>query len=339
MGVKKMMVRKAIVIAASMLLVLAFVSTNDEVSRFLAAMKYGEPAITAMRSAHDESERQRLLAEITGEAEKRRIAPENARIDRVWKAIPGYNGLEVDIDKTLQEALAAPGVSPIRYFFKEVEPAIQLKDLGPIPIYRGNPNKKMISLMINVAWGNEYIDFILSTLKREQVKATFFLDGSWLKKNPDVAKQIQADGHEMSNHAYSHPDMKTLGRQAAHSQIARTEDLLKSVLNVDNKWFAPPSGSYSQATVQIAEEQGLKTVLWTIDTIDWQKPPADTVLRRISAKLEPGALILMHPTATTRDSIGGIIQTAKARGYAIGTVSETLSSSRVPAAVESEGGF
>ncbi|WP_028610986.1 polysaccharide deacetylase family protein [Paenibacillus harenae] len=334
-----MMIRKAAAVAASMLMVLVFVSMNDEVSRFLASMKYGFADAVPSNASVDETVKAELRSVITAEAEKRRIAPVNAKIDRVWKAIPGYNGLEVDIEKTLEAALLAPAPSTgsIRYLYKEIEPEIQLKDLGPVPIYRGNPNKKMISLMVNVAWGNEYIDSILSTLKREDVKATFFLDGSWLKKFPEVAQKIQADGHEMSNHAYSHPDMKTLSRQAAYSQISKTEDLLKSTLKVNNKWFAPPSGSYNQATVQIAEEQGLKTVLWTLDTIDWQKPPADTILRRISANLEPGALILMHPTASTRDAIGGIIATAKAKGYKLGTVSETLSSSRVPPAVEGAG--
>lgn len=334
MGVGVMMVRKAAVIAASMLMLLVFVSINDEVSQFLASLKYGnaKPASAVLTATLPE--RQRLLTIISAEAEKRRIDPVDARIDRVWKAIPGYNGIEVDVEKTLEAALHAPPTNTIQYVFKEVEPKIKLNDLGPYPIYRGNPNKKMISLMINVAWGNEYIDSILKTLKRENVKATFFLDGSWLNKNADIAKRIQAEGHEMSNHAYTHPDMSALSRQAQYNQISKTEALLKSALNVNNKWFAPPSGSFNQATVQIAAEQGLKTVLWTIDTVDWKKPPADSIIRKISMKLEPGALILMHPTSSTRDALAGLIATAKTRGYALGTVSETLSSKRIPAVVE-----
>lgn len=333
MGVGIMMLRKAAAIVASMLLVLVFVSMNDDISKFLSSLKYDNKMVYAQYS-YTQSEKQRLLNIISEEADKLNIAPVDARIDRVWRAIPGYNGLEVDVDKTLEAALLAPPSQTIPYVYKEVEPEISLNDLGPHPIFRGNPNKKMISLMINVAWGNEYIDSILKTLKREKVKATFFLDGSWLSKNADVAKQIQAEGHEMSNHAYTHPDMSAISREAQYNQIAKTEALLKSSLNVNNKWFAPPSGSFNQATVQIAEEQGLKTVLWTIDTVDWQKPPADAVVRKIAAKLEPGALILMHPTATTRDALPGIIATAKSKGYAIGTVSETLSSKRIPVEVE-----
>lgn len=334
MGVGAIMVRKAAAVAASILMVLVFVSINNDVSQFLASLKYGAAETAATEISHSETDRQRMLSVISAEAVKRKINPNDARIDRVWKAIPGYNGIEVDVEKTLEAALLAPPSNRIQYFYREVEPKIKLNDLGPYPIYRGNPNKKMISLMINVAWGNEYIESILKTLKRENVSVTFFLDGSWLNKNAEIAKRIQAEGHEMSNHAYTHPDMRALSRQAQRNQISKTEALLKSTLNVNNKWFAPPSGSFNQATVQIAEEEGLKTVLWTIDTVDWKKPPADAIVSKITAKLEPGALILMHPTSSSRDALAGIIAGAKAKGYAFGTVSETLSSKRLPDAVE-----
>lgn len=109
--------------------------------------------------------------------------------------------------------------------------------------------------MINVAWGNEYLDSILNTLKTEDVKATFFLDGSWLSKNKELALRIQQEGHEISNHAYSHPDMATLSRSEQQRQIVKTEQLLKE-MNVNNQWFAPPSGSFNATTVQVAREQG-----------------------------------------------------------------------------------
>jgi peptidoglycan/xylan/chitin deacetylase (PgdA/CDA1 family) len=139
----------------------------------------------------------------------------------------------------------------------------------------------------------------------------------------------------MSNHAYSHPNMSQLSRADAYKQIEKTEELLRSTLNVSNKWFAPPSGDFNQTTVQIAAEQRLKTVLWTLDTVDWKQPPPQTVVDKIASKLEPGALILMHPTKSSRDALPGLIAAAKAKGYAIGTVSDVLSSARVPSPVES----
>lgn len=335
-----MFIRKAAIIAASLLTLLVIVKWNKDVAAFTAILNRGEAMHTMALQSWSEAEKQELYHKITAEAEARSIAPINARIDRVWHAIPGYNGLIVDVEKTYEAALRAPQSAGIPFYYKEVEPEIGLRHLGPHPVYRGNPNKKMIAFMINVAWGNEYIDPILKTLEDEKVKATFFLDGSWLRKNPDIAKKIQAGGHEMSNHAYSHPDMKALNRSQQYEEIAKTEQLLVETLNVKNQWFAPPSGSYNQATVQIAKEQGLQTVLWTLDTVDWRKPSAESVVRKIDAGLEPGALILMHPTEASRDALAGMIASARAKGYAIGTVADTLSSARISSSeVEGASGF
>ncbi|WP_339063220.1 polysaccharide deacetylase family protein [Tepidibacillus marianensis] len=68
------------------------------------------------------------------------------------------------------------------FVWQEVEPKKNMAQYASYPIYRGNPQKPMVSLMINVAWGTEYLDSILRTLETEQVKTTFFLDGSWVEK-------------------------------------------------------------------------------------------------------------------------------------------------------------
>ncbi|GAB6931449.1 polysaccharide deacetylase family protein [Paenibacillus sp. JCM 10914] len=272
-----------------------------------------------------------LLAQIEAEAAKTRIEPVDAKVDSVWKAVPGYNGLEIDVEATFKSATTKkfkPGDS-LTYIYRQIPAKVTLDDLGEHPIYRGNPNKPMVSLMINVAWGNEYLVPMLNTLDAEQVKTTFFLDGSWLKKNPELAGEILKRGHEVENHAYTHPNMSRLSRERAELEIAKTQDLLKSSLGVDNKWFAPPSGDFNQQTVSIAAARGLKTVLWTLDTIDWKHPAPDAVVQKISSKVEPGFLILMHPTDTSSAALKGMIDGIRAKGLQIGTVSQTLSSDRI----------
>lgn len=277
----------------------------------------------------DSKGEEELLRKITEEAAKRRIEPVDAVVDRVWKAIPGYNGLEVDIQSTYQKARLKPEGSEIEYVYKQIPPKVSLADLGAQPIYRGNPNKPMAALMINVAWGDEFITPMLDTLDKEKVKATFFFDGSWLKKNPELAKEIQNRGHQLENHAYSHPNMSQLADARARLEISKTKALLKETLGVDNRWFAPPSGDFNDRTVRLAAEYGLKTVLWTVDTVDWRKPPADTIIDRVSSKVGPGSLILMHPTASTRDAMKGMISVIRSKGLQLGTVEETLSPDRV----------
>lgn len=325
--------KRASFIAASALMLVVLIKMNGNISSFMKHVKEQDAVYAFFQVNRSEEEKTLLLKQIKEEAEKLKIEPINARIDRVYKAVPGYNGLEVDIEATYELNVNAVRGAQLRYIYREVEPAIQLEDLGSYPIYKGNPEKRAVGLMINVAWGNEYLDSILNTLKDADVKATFFFDGSWLKKNKELAQRIAEEGHELSNHAYSHPDMANLSHFEQTQQIVKTEALLKE-MNASNKWFAPPSGSFNATTVKAAREHGLLTVLWTIDTIDWRNPSSEQVMTRIRSKLEPGALILMHPTAATEKTLPMMIQYMKEQGYFPGTVSHTLSSDRLQDGVE-----
>ena len=153
-------------------------------------------------------------------SDQHEIKPIDAKIDRVWKAIPGYNGLGVNIKASYKKMKAHGEFDKNKIVYKEIPPDIHLEDLDSEPIYRGNPQKPMVAFLINVAWGNEYIPGILKVLNEHQTKATFFFDGSWVKKNPDFAISIKEAGHEIGNHAYSHPDLQ-------QRSIAQTIEELK----------------------------------------------------------------------------------------------------------------
>ncbi|MGZ4121827.1 MAG: polysaccharide deacetylase family protein [Tumebacillaceae bacterium] len=289
----------------------------------LGLMIQGHPSnipVVATMSGHlnsDLRERVELLAK-QYDAE-----PINAKNDRVWKAIPGLNGLKIDVDATVKKSRNNPGET-ISLVAKQIPPKVSLRDLGPLPIYRGNPKKKQMALMINVAWGTEYIPDILALLKQNNVKATFFLDGSWTKKNPDVAKQIYDAGQEIGNHAYSHPDMSTYGTAAALREITRTNAVIQQATGITPKLFAPPGGAYNTNTLQSAYGQGMHSIMWTIDTLDWRKPPAATIANKVLTKAESGALVLMHPTEPTRDALRTLLPGLLQKGYSLVTVSELL---------------
>lgn len=99
-----------------------------------------------------------LLGQIEAAAAKSRIEPVDARVDSVWKAIPGYNGLEVDIEATYKAASSKKRKAgdAIPYVYRQIPAKVTLDDLGEQPIYRGNPSKPMVSMMINVAWGMNF---------------------------------------------------------------------------------------------------------------------------------------------------------------------------------------
>ncbi|MFD5019684.1 polysaccharide deacetylase family protein [Paenibacillus sp. NPDC058367] len=327
-----MKTEKVALVVACVAIVIGIGSTQGPVKDMLAQLKPQDDLAVWMDIPKAANNDLRLRIETA--AAKLNAPPVDAVVDRVWKAIPGYNGLEIDVESTYRNALLAPK-EPIKLVYRQIEPKVSLNELGAEPIYRGNPAKPMVSLMINVAWGNQYIVPMLDILDEENVKVTFFLDGSWLSKNPELATEMLKRGHEMENHAYTHPNMSTLSRARATVEIEKTQKLLKESLGVTNKWFAPPSGDFDQETVEIASSLGLKTVLWTVDTVDWRNPSPESIVAKITSKAEAGTLVLMHPTASSSKALKAMIRGIKAKGLQLGTVSQTLSAERlIPSDVE-----
>lgn len=270
-----------------------------------------------------------LYKKIKTYKDQHKTEPIDAKIDRVWKAIPGYNGLDVDIEASYKNMKANGDFNKNKIIFRETSPKIHLDDLEPSPIYRGNPEKPMVALLINVAWGNEYIPGILKILDDSQVKATFFFDGSWVKKNPDLATSISLRGHEIGNHAYSHPDLKQRSRNETMDELKKTNDVIEATLRTKPKWFAPPSGSFNQETIHVANELGMKTILWTVDTVDWKKPATSEMVRRVVTGVENGSMVLMHPTKPVAEGLESMISSIKEKGYQLGTVSDLMSEKRI----------
>ncbi|HEX7065338.1 MAG TPA: polysaccharide deacetylase family protein [Bacillales bacterium] len=276
------------------------------------------------------NEKNPLYSKIQKAAKQYKEPAIDARIDQVWKAIPGYDGLKVDVAASYQKMRKSEGgYDKDELVFREISPDVHLNDLPPAPIFKGNPHKPMVGLMVNVAWGNEYIPKMLKIMEQEDVHATFFLDGSWVKKNPDLAEMIAEEGHEIGNHAYSHPDMKTLSGTAIQRELQRTNTVIRATLDMTPELFAPPSGSYGPQVVKIADNLGMKTIMWTVDTVDWKKPRPQDMVQRVLKSVHAGSLILMHPTSPSFEGLKTMIHGIRERGYQLGTVSTVLSEDRL----------
>jgi probable sporulation protein (polysaccharide deacetylase family) len=270
-----------------------------------------------------------LYEEIAAKSQEYNVPAQNAEIHKVWKATPGYNGIAVDIEESYKKMKVKGVFDEKLLVYRQVEPTVHLADLPAAPIYRGHPDKPMVSFLINVAWGNEYIPDMLETLNKYHVKATFFLEGRWVKENPEMAKMIVDAGHEVGNHSYTHPDMKQLSSSSIREQLAKTNEVIKSVTDVTPTWFAPPSGSMRDEVVKIADEMNMGTVMWSVDTIDWQRPEPHVLVQRVMGKVHNGALILMHPTSSTSDSLETLILSVKQKGYSFGSVSMMVDEGRL----------
>lgn len=270
-----------------------------------------------------------LMAQIKAYSQTHYVKPINARLDPVWKAIPGYNGRSVNLNASYNNMKESHKFDPAKIVYQETQPQVHLSDLSPHPVYRGNPNKPMVALLINVTKGNEYIPQILKTLNQYHVKATFFLDGSWVKDNPRLAMMISEEGHAIGSYGYSQMDLKNKSKQETIDQLKKANTTIEAVLDMTPQYLEPPNGSYNQQTLEVAQSLGMRTVLWSVDSLDWKKPDSGEIVRTIDDKVEAGSMVLLHPTKQTAESLGPIIESIQEKGYTLGTVPELLSEERV----------
>ncbi|MBX5436645.1 MAG: polysaccharide deacetylase family protein [Alicyclobacillaceae bacterium] len=263
--------------------------------------------------------RETLEPTLTQVAKQYGTDPVDARVDRVWRAIPGLCGWSLDIRRSLEQTLAA-GDGWLHLSWKMVVPRRTLASLPAEPVYRGPAAEKSVCLMFNVSWGEAYLPSILSTLQRERAPATFFLDGAWVAKHPDLARQIASAGFAVGSHGTGHPDFRRLSPAQLEFQVAETNRRIESVCRRPVEVVAPPAGSFDRRFVQIARRHGLYTILWTADTVDWRRPPAAVIIQRAVGRAEPGALILMHPTEPTAQALPAVIRGLRQKGYLLKTV-------------------
>ncbi|QGG48228.1 polysaccharide deacetylase family protein [Heliorestis convoluta] len=207
---------------------------------------------------------------------------------------------------------------------KDIEEPISTIGSGreiPGVLYQG-PASDKIALAINVDWGEEYIPPILEILQQHQVKATFFFTGRFAEKLPDIVKKVAQEGHEIGNHGYSHPHPTQISGEANRREIQRTHQVLVKATGQAPRWFAPPYGECNAQVVEIARQEGYGTVLWTVDSADWMNPTPQAWMQRVLKGIEPGAIILMHPTKSTTEALPELLKYSKEKSWKAVTMTE-----------------
>jgi len=256
-------------------------------------------------------------------AESFYVEASNASWDwQTGSVTPEVVGQVVDVQSTVEALLRAPARTAVRLVTVEVLPSITRAHFQPY--YRGPDSEPRVALMFNVDWGDEYIPGLLEVLSQADVTATWFLTGRWAQRAPELARAISEAGHEIGNHGGWHGLPSEMSREEVARLIQEGEDAILETTGQRPQVFAPPAGDFTQETVAIAAELGYKTVLWTVDTVDWQRPAPTKIIDRVLSGLVNGALILMHPTQPTLEALPVILDHLATRGFQCVTVGELL---------------
>ncbi|GAA2203945.1 hypothetical protein GCM10009850_000960 [Nonomuraea monospora] len=206
--------------------------------------------------------------------------------------------------------------------------------LAPAPAFAQAPKKepvdceqvKCIALTFDDGPG-KYAGTLLDTLKKYDAKATFFLEGQYVKSRPQYVKRMAAEGHELGNHSYSHPDFTKSEAATIKSEIQKTQDAVKKAAGVEPKLLRPPYGLADLQVADIAAEFGMPMILWTAGSQDWSTKNVDAIQKQTLAVAKPNAIILMHDwVKQTVDGMPALIKTLQNKGYHLVTVSDVVKS-------------
>ena len=191
-------------------------------------------------------------------------------------------------------------------------------------IYNGNRENRKVSLMFNVYENTEIVLDIVDKLNEYNAKATFFIGGCWADDNEKALLELKNSGHEIANHGYFHKDHSKLDYEKNKEEIFLTEKVIYALCGEKTTLFAPPSGSFSNYTLEASYDLGYKVIMWSKDTIDWRDNNSDLIFSRATKNINNGDLILMHPKPQTLLALSKILEYYRSNNFIVTTVSDNL---------------
>ncbi|MDI9369608.1 MAG: polysaccharide deacetylase family protein [Synergistaceae bacterium] len=194
------------------------------------------------------------------------------------------------------------------------------------PVYSGDRMIRTIAITFDDGPHPTLTPDLLDTLDSLDVKASFFLVGKMVDKNPAIVREIFARGHTVGNHSYEHRNSSTLTDKEFSSDILRCSEAIERNIPVRVRFFRPPGGNYTRSVLSLVEEVGLSTVLWDINSRDYTGVSPAKMSARIISKSSPGSIILFHSgVSSTIEALPAIVETLRQNGYEFVTLDEMLS--------------
>jgi len=194
-----------------------------------------------------------------------------------------------------------------------------------VPIYCVDNKENQVAISFDAAWGADKTKQIVDICKEYNVKATFFLVGFWVDKYPDMVKYIDENGFEIGTHSNTHPDMAKLGADAIRLELTKCMDMIEEITSKRPTLFRPPFGSYNNTLLDVAENLGLMTIQWDVDSLDWKGYSAEVITTRILNGVKSGSIILCHNNSDhIVDALPMILDRLNKKGYSVGAIGDLV---------------
>lgn len=226
------------------------------------------------------------------------------------------------VQKETVQRLNAP--LPIEFQGKTLS-QIKLDDNTKL-VAQGVPAKPIALTFDDGPWGKSTTQ-ILSILKKNNVKATFFVVGRQVQQYPQLVKQAVAEGHALGNHSWSHQYHRFSPAEASR-ELDRTTEIVYKLTGVKTSLFRPPGGILNNGLVSYAQAKKYAVIMWSADSLDWRYHNSQTVLDRALKESKAGGIVLMHDgggdRSKTAQALPKLIAQLRQQGYKFVTVPELL---------------
>lgn len=195
-----------------------------------------------------------------------------------------------------------------------------------IPVYGVDcGEEKLVALTFDAAWGADKTLKILEILGKYDVKATFFLVGFWLDKYPEETKAIAESGCEIGNHSNNHLQMSKLSTDKIREELAYVNDVVYKLTGKKPTYFRPPFGDYDNELIETAENMGLQTIQWSVDSLDWKGLSATEITSRVTKNVKNGSIVLFHNNSDNiLEALPLVLANLISSGYKPVTMSELV---------------
>jgi peptidoglycan/xylan/chitin deacetylase (PgdA/CDA1 family) len=215
----------------------------------------------------------------------------------------------------------------IAYVAALVWGAINVRSNFYIPVLcAADTNEKVIAITFDDGPLLKYTPEILDILKREQAPAAFFCIGSRIGGNEALLRRIDAEGHVIGNHSFSHHfwfDM--FGSDEMLAELKQMDDAVESTTARRPRLFRPPYGVTNPNLAKAIRKGGYTPIGWNIRSLDTVAKDKDQLLDRIKKGIKPGAVLLLHDSMeVTVQALPLLIQHLKKEGYRIERIDKLL---------------